>query len=161
MFRHKHDGIIYFDGQMNSLIADMDAALKEIPKTKHVNAYSLLKSVQTKISRSVRAERDSDSDLAFYRAINNMLCNCIKLEDEVAVPPTAHIVWKRRLRGGMRKAKCVNNCFGSSMCNHICQYDDRTNNLEPYCSACGKELGEHLNFCGFCGARMEDDKNDD
>lgn len=67
-----------------------------------------------------------------------------------------HIVWKRRHRGGFTKKKCIKN--GGYDCDHNAVIDDRSVGEEPYCSECGKILGDCMNFCGNCGARMDGDK---
>ena len=73
-----------------------------------------------------------------------------------------HIIWKRRHRGGFRHAKCLHRFCNfviedNAPCKHIAKIDDRYTTDEPYCSECGKLLGDFLNYCGNCGARMDGD----
>lgn len=88
----------------------------------------------------------------------------IKSED-VASVRHGHIIWKRRRRGGFRHVKCLHHFCNFVMednapCKHIAKIDERYTIDEPYCSECGKILGDFLNYCGNCGARMDGDKND-
>ena len=93
--------------------------------------------------------------------------------DDIKEQPTAdvapvrhgHIIWKRRRRGGFRHAKCLHRFCNfviedNAPCKHIAKIDERYTTDEPYCSECGKLLGDFLNYCGNCGAKMDGDKND-
>lgn len=71
-----------------------------------------------------------------------------------------HIIWKRRRRGGFRHVKCLHRFCNfviedNAPCKHIAKIDERYTTDEPYCSECGKLLGNFLNYCGNCGARMD------
>lgn len=91
------------------------------------------------------------------------------LEDFIVIPketPSAdvrperhgHIVWKERHSGGFRERKCLSDCGNSVFtpsCNQVARIDDRCTENRPYCSECGKLLGEFLNYCGNCGAKMD------
>ena len=84
---------------------------------------------------------------------------------DVAPVRHGHIIWKRRRRGGFRHAKCLHRFCNfviedNAPCKHIAKIDERYTTDEPYCSECGKLLGDFLNYCGNCGARMDGDKND-
>lgn len=82
------------------------------------------------------------------------------------VAPVIHgqIIWEERHRGGFKTAKCL-HCFNdintesNIPCKHIAKIDKRCTINEPYCSECGKLLGDFLNYCGNCGAKMDGDKN--
>lgn len=68
-----------------------------------------------------------------------------------------HIIWRKRHRGGFRTAKCLSdfgNCIFTPTCKHIAKIDERCIIDEPYCSECSKLLGDSLNFCPNCGAKM-------
>ena len=71
-----------------------------------------------------------------------------------------HIVWKEYYKGGIRRKKClqeVNSIYIEQQmpCKHIAIIDERYLSKDPYCSECGKLLGEFLNYCGNCGAKMD------
>ncbi len=71
-----------------------------------------------------------------------------------------HIVWKEYHKGGIRRKKClqeVNSIYIEQQmpCKHIAIIDERYLSKDPYCSECGKLLGEFLNYCGNCGAKMD------
>lgn len=83
------------------------------------------------------------------------------------VAPVVHgqIIWRERHRGGFKTVKCL-HCFNdinienNIPCKHIAKIDGRYTNDEPYCSNCGKLLGDFMNYCGNCGAKMDGDKNE-
>ena len=84
---------------------------------------------------------------------------------DVAPVRHGHIIWKRRRRGGFRHAKCLHRFCNfviedNAPCKHIAKIDERYTIDEPYCSECGKLLGDFLNYCGNCGARMDGDLNE-
>ena len=94
------------------------------------------------------------------------------VEGEIAEQPAAdvapichgHIIWKRRRRRGFRHVKCLHRFCNfviedNAPCKHIAKIDERYTINEPYCSECGKLLGDFLNYCGNCGAKMDGDKN--
>lgn len=65
----------------------------------------------------------------------------------------AHIVWKERFRGGFEHNVTVIDDMGIS---HVGTRDTRHHEKTPYCSSCGRELGESsLNYCPNCGAKMD------
>lgn len=69
-----------------------------------------------------------------------------------------HIIWRKKHRGGFRTAKCLSdfgNCIFTPTCKHIAKIDERCIIDEPYCSECSKLLGDFLNFCPNCGAKMK------
>lgn len=71
-----------------------------------------------------------------------------------------HIVWKEYHKGGISRKKClqeVNSIYIEQQmpCKHIAIIDERYLSKDPYCSECGKLLGEFLNYCGNCGAKMD------
>ena len=93
------------------------------------------------------------------------------VEGEIAEQPTAdvvpvrhgHIIWKRRRRGGFRHVKCLHRFCNfviedNAPCKHIAKIDERYTIDEPYCSECGKLLGDFLNYCGNCGAKMDEEE---
>ena len=91
---------------------------------------------------------------------------CAKVFPTVEAAPVrhGHIIWKRRRRGGFRHAKCLHRFCNfviedNAPCKHIAKIDERYTTDEPYCSECGKLLGDFLNYCGNCGAKMDGDKN--
>lgn len=71
-----------------------------------------------------------------------------------------HIVWKEYHKGGIRRRKCLQEIKSVYIeqqmpCKHIAIIDERYLSKDPYCSECGKLLGEFLNYCGNCGAKMD------
>ena len=79
---------------------------------------------------------------------------------DVASVKHGHIVWKEYHKGGIRRKKClqeVNSIYIEQQmpCKHIAIIDERYLSKDPYCSGCGKLLGEFLNYCGNCGAKMD------
>ena len=85
-----------------------------------------------------------------------------KLENSSDVAPVkhGHIVWKEYYKGGIRRKKClqeVNSIYIEQQmpCKNIAIIDERYLSKDPYCSECGKLLGEFLNYCGNCGAEMD------
>ena len=76
----------------------------------------------------------------------------------------AHIVWRKRHKGGFQQRKCLceNVCLAETIaCKRNAIVDDRYIIDEPYCSECGKLLGDFINYCGNCGARMDGVKGTD
>ena len=72
-----------------------------------------------------------------------------------------HIVWKEYHKGGIRRRKCLQEIKSAYIeqqmpCKHIAIIDERYLSKGPYCSECGKLLGEFLNYCGNCGAKMDE-----
>ena len=70
-----------------------------------------------------------------------------------------HIVWKEYHKGGIRRRKCLQEIKSVYIeqqmpCKHIAIIDERYLSKDPYCSECGKLLGEFLNYCVNCGAKM-------
>lgn len=79
---------------------------------------------------------------------------------DVAPVKHGHIVWKEYYKGGIRRKKClqeVNSIYIEQQmpCKNIAIIDERYLSKGPYCSECGKLLGEFLNYCGNCGAKMD------
>ena len=85
------------------------------------------------------------------------------------IPPAAdvrperrgHVVWRERHSGGFRTVKCLYEFpdiikENNIACKHIAKFDNRCTVKEPYCSECGKRLGDFINFCGNCGAKMDE-----
>lgn len=71
-----------------------------------------------------------------------------------------HIVWKEYHKGGIRRRKCLQEIKSVYIeqqmpCKHIAITDERYLSKGPYCSECGKLLGEFLDYCGNCGAKMD------
>lgn len=71
-----------------------------------------------------------------------------------------HIVWKEYYKGGIRRRKCLQEIKSAYIeqqmpCKQIAIIDERYLSKDPYCSECGKLLGEFLNYCGNCGAKMD------
>lgn len=71
-----------------------------------------------------------------------------------------HIVWKEYHKGGIRRRKCLQEIKSVYIeqqmpCKNIAIIDERYLSKDPYCSECGKLLGEFLNYCGNCGAKMD------
>lgn len=71
-----------------------------------------------------------------------------------------HIVWKEYHKGGIRRRKCLQEIKSAYIeqqmpCKQIAIIDERYLSKDPYCSECGKLLGEFLNYCGNCGAKMD------
>lgn len=97
-----------------------------------------------------------------YGCVEKTYSNVIKNLPAADVAPVVHgqIIWKERHRGGFRTAKCL-HCFNdintesNIPCKHIAKIDERYTIKEPYCSKCGKLLGDFLNYCGNCGAKMD------
>lgn len=100
-------------------------------------------------------EYNAETDRFDMRVVDVADIKFIPAED-VAPVIHGHIVWKKRHRGGFTKKKCIKN--GGYDCDHNAVIDDRSAGEEPYCSECGKILGDYMNFCGNCGARMDGDK---
>ena len=75
-----------------------------------------------------------------------------------AVPVVhARIVWRNRQRGGVKKVTGIDE-FGVE---HSVRYTDFHVERTPYCSACGKILGDtFLTYCSACGARMDGGEED-
>lgn len=71
-----------------------------------------------------------------------------------AVPVVhGHIVWKDRRRGGVRKATGFDELGVERTVRYMDSYVERT----PYCSVCGKILGDtFLTYCSNCGAKIDD-----
>lgn len=95
-----------------------------------------------------------------FGSVRKALTDKIKAIPAADVEPVkhGHIVWKKRHRGGFTQKKCIKN--GGYDCDHKAVIDDRSAGEEPYCSECGGILGDWMNFCGNCGARMDGDSND-
>nr|DAH96629.1 MAG TPA: PROTEIN/RNA Complex, archaeal, ribosomal, 50S, protein.0A [Caudoviricetes sp.] len=79
---------------------------------------------------------------------------------DVAPVKHGHIVWKEYHKGGIRRRKCLQEIKSVYIeqqmpCKHIAIIDERYLSKDPYCSECGKLLGEFLNYCGNCGAKMD------
>lgn len=72
-----------------------------------------------------------------------------------AVPVVyGRIVWKDRRRGGVRRATGFDE-FGVK---HTVRYMDSYVERTPYCSVCGKVLGDtFLTYCSNCGAKMDEE----
>lgn len=88
-----------------------------------------------------------------------------KNSEDIAPVVHGQIIWKERHRGGFKTAKCLHsfndiNTENNIPCKHIAKIDERYTINEPYCSKCGKLLGDFLNYCGNCGAKMDGDKNE-
>lgn len=65
-------------------------------------------------------------------------------------------VWRHRHRGG------INTYVGKDEMGkkHRITIDERYEVTDPYCPFCGKlNDGSWLNFCSYCGAKMDGDKN--
>ena len=80
-------------------------------------------------------------------------------QSNVAPVKHGHIVWKEYHKGGIRRRKCLQEIKSVYIeqqmpCKHIAIIDERYLSKDPYCSECGKLLGEFLNYCGNCGAKM-------
>lgn len=99
-------------------------------------------------------EKNSQAAVQAVRDIVAVICPV----EDVAPVIHGHIVWKLRHRGGFTQKRCIKN--GVFDCDHKAVIDDRSAGEEPYCSECGKILGDYMNFCGNCGARMDGDSND-
>lgn len=83
---------------------------------------------------------------------------------DVAPVKHGHIVWKEYHKGGIRRRKCLQEIKSVYIeqqmpCKHIAIIDERYLSKDPYCSECGKLLGEFLNYCGNCGAKMDGGEN--
>lgn len=83
---------------------------------------------------------------------------------DVAPVKHGHIVWKEYHKGGIRRRKCLQEIKSVYIeqqmpCKHIAITDERYLSKDPYCSECGKLLGEFLNYCGNCGAKMDGGEN--
>ena len=96
--------------------------------------------------------------------INRQKAEIARLQTDVAPVRHGHIIWKRRRRGGFRHVKCLHRFCNfviedNAPCKHIAKIDERYTIDEPYCSECGKLLGDFLNYCGNCGAKMGGDEN--
>lgn len=92
-------------------------------------------------------------------------CDNYILCTDIVPVKQGYIVWKERHRGGFRTAKCLHhfndiNMEHNTPCKHIAKIDERYTINEPYCSECGKLLGDFLIYCGNCGAKMDGDKNE-
>ena len=79
---------------------------------------------------------------------------------DVAPVKHGHILWKEYHKGGIRRKKClqeVNSIYIEQQmpCKNIAIIDERYLSKDPYCSECGKLLGEFLNYCGNCGTKMD------
>lgn len=118
------------------------------------NFIKIIKEKEIKISDRQYIQGAVD---AFAKAAHYL--NAIPTED---VAPVVHgqIIWKERHRGGFQTAKCL-HCFNdintesNIPCKHIAKIDKRYTINEPYCSKCGKLLGDFLNYCPNCGAKMD------
>ncbi len=83
---------------------------------------------------------------------------------DVAPVKHGHIVWKEYHKGGIRRRKCLQEIKSVYIeqqmpCKHIAITDERYLSKDPYCSECGMLLGEFLNYCGNCGAKMDGGEN--
>ena len=117
------------------------------------------------------AEKEYIEREALVEQLKKEECDCEWLWTILCVPAAdvapvrhGHIIWKRRRRGGFRHAKCLHRFCNfviedNAPCKHIAKIDERYTIDEPYCSECGKLLGDFLNYCGNCGAKMDGDKN--
>lgn len=79
---------------------------------------------------------------------------------DVAPVKHGHIVWKEYHKGGIRRRKCLQEIKSVYIeqqmpCKNIAIIDERYLSKDPYCSERGKLLGEFLNYCGNCGAKMD------
>lgn len=77
-----------------------------------------------------------------------------------------HIVWRKRHRNFNRHYKCNATFVSASYvddklpCKRTAIVHDEYIEEVPYCSLCGKQLGEYMNFCGNCGAEMDGEQNE-
>ena len=92
----------------------------------------------------------------------DIVCDYIDRIPVADVAPVlhGHIVWKEYRKGGIRRRKCLQEIKSVYIeqqmpCKHIAIVDERYLSKDPYCSECGKLLGEFLNYCGNCGAKMD------
>lgn len=99
-------------------------------------------------------------------AIKEVLQETMAEDGEITVTPVkhGHIVWKEYHKGGIRRRKCLQEIKSVYIeqqmpCKHIAITDERYLSKDPYCSECGKLLGEFLNYCGNCGAKMDGGEN--
>lgn len=69
------------------------------------------------------------------------------------VRPTGHWIYKNRMIGAGVKYYTGEAEDGET---HTVQIVDRSYADVGYCSVCGKRQGEFDNYCGFCGAKMEE-----
>lgn len=94
----------------------------------------------------------------------NEILDVIDEQPDAEVPPErqGHVVWKERHIGGFRERKCLSDCGSIFVpsCNKIARIDDRRTENRPYCSKCGKLLGDYLSYCGNCGAKMNDEEGE-
>ena len=128
----------------------------------------LLKKQIADFKRAVNSVKPMNSDyLTGYISALSVVEGAIAEQPTADVAPVrhGHIIWKRRRRGGFRHAKCLHRFCNfviedNAPCKHIAKIDERYTTDEPYCSECGKLLGDFLNYCGNCGARMDGDEND-
>lgn len=94
--------------------------------------------------------------------VKEWLKTCFEVTNaDVAPVKHGHIVWKEYHKGGIRRRKCLQEIKSVYIeqqmpCKHIAIIDERYLSKDPYCSECGKLLGEFLNYCGNCGAKMDD-----
>ena len=100
------------------------------------------------------------------KAIKEVLQEAMAEDGEITVAPVkhGHIVWKEYHKGGIRRRKCLQEIKSVYIeqqmpCKHIAITDERYLSKDPYCSECGKLLGEFLNYCGNCGAKMDGGEN--
>lgn len=97
-----------------------------------------------------------------FKVLLCMSCQYAKrlIAADVAPVKHGHIVWKEYRKGGIRRRKCLQEIKSVYIeqqmpCKHIAITDERYLSKDPYCSECGKLLGEFLNYCGNCGAKMD------
>ena len=128
----------------------------------------LLKKQIDDFKRAVNSVKPMNSDyLTGYISALSVVEGAIAEKPAADVAPVrhGHIIWKRRRRGGFRHVKCLHRFCNfviedNAPCKHIAKIDERYATDEPYCSECGRLLGDWLNYCGNCGAKMVGDKND-
>ena len=107
-------------------------------------------------------EREKLNDMLEDFCVNESFYDVLQTIPTADVAPVrhGHIIWKRRRRGGFRHVKCLHRFCNfviedNAPCKHIAKIDERYTIDEPYCSECGKLLGDFLNYCGNCGAKMD------
>ena len=112
------------------------------------------------------AEKEYIEREALVERLKKEECDCEWLWAILDIPAAdvvpvkhGHIVWKEYHKGGIRRRKCLQEIKSVYIeqqmpCKHIAIIDERYLSKDPYCSECGKLLGEFLNYCGNCGAKM-------
>lgn len=100
----------------------------------------------------------TDDGKVVVQAVRDIVSTICPAADAVPVVH-GHIVWKPRHRGSITKRKCLKGIY--ECCDHEAIVDDRYITKEPYCSECSKILGDYVNFCGNCGARLDGEEEND